>query len=197
MVEEIQTQEQPQRVQLYIEPSQEGWDKHYVLNLGCGKFAKISNGINVDIDPACEPDLVWDLNQLPLPFEDNKFDRVNLIHIFEHLGDPWLIKKPYVKWFFEFWNEIWRVLKPGGLVQFIAPNINNEQTWGDPGHCRAITPQTLCFLSKKIYQMNVDMTSPMTQYDIQCDFEFLVVPHLSLNNLFIAATLRAIKDGIA
>lgn len=177
------------------DPSQVGWDTHYVLNLGCGIKCKVKKGINLDVNPKVEPDVVHDLNKLPLPFEDNTFDRCIMSHIFEHLGDPWSIKKPYVQWFFEFWAEIWRVLKPGGLIQFTSPNINNTLTWGDPGHTRAITLQTLSFLSKDTYELNANMdASPMTQYGIEFDFDFLQPAHLSVDKLFICAIMRAIKE---
>lgn len=178
-------------------PQQMNWEDHYVLNLGCGRKAKMNKGVNVDIDPACSPDLVWDLNKLPLPFEDNTFERCIISHVFEHLGDPWAIKMPYVEWFFKFWKEIWRVLKPYGIVQFVAPNVNNEMTWGDPGHVHAVTPQTLYFLNKSVYEENKKITySAMTQYGIDFSFDFeLGAPVLSVDKSFVIGVLRAVKPA--
>jgi len=60
-----------------------------VLDLGCGDQQMIQslNGIHttVDIWDKFNPDLIWDLNKLPLPFADNSFDIILLIDTIEHL----------------------------------------------------------------------------------------------------------------
>jgi ubiquinone/menaquinone biosynthesis C-methylase UbiE len=50
----------------------------------------------------------------PLVFEDNEFDCVIIVDIIEHLFDD-----------IGFINELYRVLKPGGLLIFNAPNIKS------------------------------------------------------------------------
>ena len=47
------------------------------LNLGCG-FDKREGFINADHYPACEPDVLMDIEQVPWPFEDNQFEYVLL-----------------------------------------------------------------------------------------------------------------------
>ena len=82
-----------------------------VLNLGCG-FAKFKspNVTNVDAFDICKPDLVHDLNVMPLPFEDNSFDLILANHIFEHLPKWW-----------DCFNECARVLKPCGRLEVYVP----------------------------------------------------------------------------
>jgi|GEM_PF-1906114 len=38
------------------------------LNIGCG-FNKIDGYVNVDAFPDCSPDVLWDLETTPWPFE--------------------------------------------------------------------------------------------------------------------------------
>jgi SAM-dependent methyltransferase len=56
------------------------------LNLGCGT-GKIEGFVNIDIDPALEPDKVFDIrNELPL--EDNSAELVVMYHTIEHIHKP-------------------------------------------------------------------------------------------------------------
>ena len=41
--------------------------------------------INVDWKASTDPDVVYDLNKLPYPFEDNTFELIEAFHVLEHL----------------------------------------------------------------------------------------------------------------
>jgi SAM-dependent methyltransferase len=43
--------------------------------------------VTLDIDPQHHPDVVHDLNVVPLPFKDNEFQKIIAHHVLEHLGD--------------------------------------------------------------------------------------------------------------
>jgi cyclopropane fatty-acyl-phospholipid synthase-like methyltransferase len=111
----------------------------------------------LDIDPDCKPDVLWDLNVRPLPFEDNTFDEIHAYEVLEHLG-----KQGDYKGFFEEFGEYWRILKPGGYLIASTP-VTEMHRWGDPGHTRHINESTLSFLSQKIYNTGVGKTA-MTDY---------------------------------
>ncbi len=57
---------------------------------------------------------VVDLNREPLPFPENHFGLVTCIETIEHLENYWMVIR-----------EIYRVLRPGGVVVFSTPNILN------------------------------------------------------------------------
>jgi SAM-dependent methyltransferase len=63
------------------------FNKGKVLNVGCGKL-KIKNAVNLDNNPKVNPDILWDLNNLPLPFKDQEFYNAINFDIIEHVPNP-------------------------------------------------------------------------------------------------------------
>lgn len=94
------------------------------LNLGCG-FNKLPNMVNVDAYDVCSPDVVWDLNKFPYPWEDNSVDGIVAYHIFEHLIDWW-----------PAFLECTRILKPGGTLEIRVPDESSATalTYRDHHH---------------------------------------------------------------
>lgn len=82
------------------------------LNLGCG-HNKIPGCLNVDCDPALNPDKVVDVRET-LPFENASFDQVLLFHTIEHLES---LYHPHIL------SEIHRVLIPGGRFYISYPEF--------------------------------------------------------------------------
>ena len=63
--------------------------------------------ITLDINGDHKPDIIWDLNDRPLPFNDNEFDEIHFYEVIEHLGSQGDYKN-----FFKEFEEYWRILKP-------------------------------------------------------------------------------------
>ena len=101
--------------------------KPVILNLGCG-FRKYEGGINVDGFSACKPDVLWDLNKFPYPWEDNSIDRIYAYHVFEHLEN----------WWGTFW-ECSRILKLGGELEMRVPDITSDSATAYRDHLHVIT----------------------------------------------------------
>ena len=138
------------------------------LMLGCGHLRKkrlkqpddpqeFKNLITLDINERVNPDVVHDLNVTPWPFQDEEFDEIHAYEVLEHFG-----KQGDYTSFFEHFNEIYRILKPGGFFYASTPLWHNMWAWSDPGHTRIISEGTLMFLDRD----NYDDTgaSPMTDY---------------------------------
>lgn len=83
------------------------------LNIGCGSN-KIAGYINIDTEESCEPDLVHDLMEKPLPFEDGSVDEILFFHCIEH------IRKCLHE---QVLNEFRRVLVPGGKLYISYPTF--------------------------------------------------------------------------
>lgn len=114
--------------------------------------------ITLDIDEACNPTVVHNLNILPLPFDDDMFDEIHVYEVLEHTGQQgdW-------RFFFNQFYEFWRILKPGGWLIGSCPMWDSKWAWGDPGHTRIISPESLIFLNQKEYEKQVGVTA-MTDY---------------------------------
>jgi len=94
------------------------------LNLGCG-LDFFPNCINHDLTKFDERvDIAHDLNIMPWPWEDETFDEVIAKSVLEHLI-PDLVQSL---------DEIWRILKPGGLVTLKLPHWRADVSWWDPTH---------------------------------------------------------------
>ena len=114
--------------------------------------------ITLDIDPSTNPDVTHDLNNLPLPFDDDMFDEIHAYEVLEHTGTQgdWIF-------FFNQFYEFWRILKPGGYLIGTCPMWDCAWAWGDPGHRRIISAESLIFLSQDEYERQVGK-NPMTDY---------------------------------
>lgn len=144
--------------------------KGYELLIGCGNARKKMLSIDgkkdtgwkdlktLDMDPRCNPDVLWDLNNLPLPFVDESFHEIHAYEVLEHIG-----KQGDWRAFFDQFTEFHRILKPDGHFFATVPMWDCEWAWGDPGHTRVITPGTLTFLQQSAYESDVGRTA-MTDY---------------------------------
>ncbi len=87
-----------------------------VLNVGCGTAVyKTPNVTNIDLLPHEGINLVWDLSKMPLPLESNSFDFIIANHVLEHIPN----------WFVLF-EELCRVLKPGGMIEVWVPPVSSD-----------------------------------------------------------------------
>jgi SAM-dependent methyltransferase len=121
------------------------------LDLGCGPSPK--NTYNCDelygIDMrsgASEGSkiLIANLAFEPIPFPDNYFDSVSAYDFFEHIPRVSIdygsrcSRFPFI----ELMNEIWRVLKPSGLLYSMTPAFPGEKAFRDPTHVNIISSKT-------------------------------------------------------
>jgi len=112
----------------------------------------------LDMDASCNPDVVWDLDVLPLPFEDETFEEIHAYEVLEHTG-----RQGDWKFFFEQFAEFHRILKPMGRFYATMPIWDGEWAWGDPGHVRVFSKGTLQFLRQAAYVRDIGKTM-MTDY---------------------------------
>ena len=112
-------------------------------------------------DPHCNPDVVCTLGLEALPFPDDAFDAAIAIHVLEHIGR---VGKTW-GWFY-FWEELYRVLKPGSPLHFEAPLWNSVWAWADPTHVRPLSPEAFAFFDQDNYRRD----SAMSPYRIHCDY---------------------------
>lgn len=166
------------------------------LLLGCGHRPIKEMGVKeplawenlttVDCRANCSPDVVWDLDKHPLPFEDNEFDEIHAYHVLEHLG----VMGDYVGFFNEF-SDYHRILKKDGLLFGKVPANDLGLLFGEPSHKRVIVKENFNFLSQKAYKDQLGKTRLADYRDIyKADFDLICVEE---NDKELAFVLRAIK----
>jgi SAM-dependent methyltransferase len=93
-----------------------------ILNLGCG-LKHVPDGVNLDVTPATNPDVVHDLNVRPWPFESGTFEEVRANDVIEHLDD-----------IVATMEEIHRVCSPGAVVRITVPHFSCSNAFTDITH---------------------------------------------------------------
>jgi hypothetical protein len=109
------------------------------LNLGSGQHP-IDGWVNVD--KFGSPDVRWDLEQFPWPWETGSVDAVKLTHVLEHLG-----KSADV--YFRILQELYRVCKHGAEIEIVVPHPRHDDFLADPTHVRAFTADCFELFSQK------------------------------------------------
>jgi len=91
--------------------------------VGCGN-AKAPGHIGLDRHPFPGVDVVRDIRR-GLPFNDSTFDGLRAHHVFEHFaGDDLLFLV----------NEVWRVVRAGGILEITVPDATSPNRYRDPTH---------------------------------------------------------------
>lgn len=109
------------------------------LNLGCGT-KRLDGYINVD--KFGNPDLRFDLETFPYPWENNSVAEIEMHHVLEHLGQQ---TEVYLK----IIQELYRICKPEAKVHITVPHHRSDRFFHDPTHVRPITPLGLSMFSKQ------------------------------------------------
>lgn len=96
------------------------------LDVGCGDN-KQQGCVGMDQRKLEGVDVVHDCEKLPWPFEDDTFNRVFMVHMMEHIK-PWLV--------IDIMNEMWRIMKPDGVLMMVMPYPGSAGHWQDPTHIK-------------------------------------------------------------
>ena len=140
------------------------------LDIGCGKN-KQPGYFGVDAIAFEGVDLVTDMRQ-PWPWEDGTVDDVHCSHFLEHLTGAERV---------HFFNELYRVLKPGAQARIITPHWSHERAYGDPTHqWPPVCGWTYFYLHKGWREVN----APHTGYT--CDFEYVLAGAHDPNDTWVA-----------
>ena len=144
------------------------------LNLGCGK--NIRDGcINLDLTKHSDGvDIVHDLNVIPYPFDDNTFDEIFALSVFEHLR-PTLI---------ETMNECWRIMKVKGIIHIKYPLDGSPTIADDPTHIYRWSVRTLDYLDPD--------TEYGREYGFYTPYKWQILERTTHKNLSVHAKLAKI-----
>ena len=113
----------------------EGQEDIMKLNLGCGRSKK-PGYINLDSCLAIGPDILWDLNNFPYPFEDNTFSEILAYAVLEHLDNTVKVME-----------ELHRISKPKARLKITVPYWASYGFATDPTHKSMFTEATFDFFT--------------------------------------------------
>ncbi len=159
---------------------------HLLIGCGTNKLKKVHGGpinpaweglVTLDMDASVNPDVVWDLETIPYPFEDNQFSEVHAYEVLEHLG-----RQGDWRFFFKQFGELYRIIKPGGYLVGTVPQWDSPWAWGDPGHKRVLTRGSFIFLDREEYEQ-IGNTA-MTDYRPWLECDFRLVGHSNKSEMF-------------
>lgn len=145
------------------------------LSLACGD--RVPEGFKgVDIAKTNSATYVQDLLKFPWKqFADNSVDEIECSHFVEHIPHGNGYNDP----FFEFFDEIYRILKPAefdpanpniatkGFAVISGPYYSSMRAWQDPTHNRALSEASFLYLNKQWRKDNL-----LDHYPVECDFDF-------------------------
>jgi SAM-dependent methyltransferase len=118
-----------------------------LLDLGCGpsirNFYNAEETFGVDIVDFNDKNIrVADLVIQKIPFEDNMFDYVTAFDFVEHIPRLIYMDGKRFQPFITLMNEIYRVLKPGGIFRAETPAVPSYEAFVDPTHVNYIAEWT-------------------------------------------------------
>ena len=134
------------------------------LDLACGQHKQ--KGYK-GIDIAGDADIVHDLFKVPWPIKSGVVEAVFCSHFLEHIPHDIGIGKDG---FFAFMDEVYRILKPGGIARFMHPYVWNDRAFWDPTHVRFIHEANYNYLNKEWRT-----SQGLDHYDVDCDFEIVTI----------------------
>lgn len=129
------------------------------LDFGCGTRCKEGfEGVDLYAPDAMHK---LDLFSFPFPWDDNSVEEINCQHFVEHIPSK-------IRW--QFFDECYRILKPGGKMYILVPNWKSERSYGDMMHeWPPVTSMTFWYLNKAWRDANNLNYGP---YDIKSNFDF-------------------------
>ncbi len=133
------------------------------IDLGCGD-RKMEGFIGVDSEKTPSVDIQANILQFPWTFaKDNSVDELYTSHFVEHIPMIYwnkgnkltVLPEPGSREMFEkFFEECYRILKPGGTMTVICPYYSSIRCWQDPTHRRAISEASFLYLNKEWREVN-------------------------------------------
>lgn len=112
------------------------------LNVGCGSNP-LEGFINLDGPWQPHADVHFNLEECGdklLPFRDDVFDELMMIHTVEH-----------IKNLLPLMQELWRVAKPNAILGIRCPHGASDDADEDPTHVRRIFPRTFATFGQPYY----------------------------------------------
>jgi hypothetical protein len=168
----------------YIEGCALAWARRsglLCLDLGAA-HAKQLGYLGVDQHEGPSVDIVAQLPE-PLPIPDNSVGVIRAVDFLEHVADK-----------IALWNELYRVLAPGGLLLSMTPSSDGRGAFQDPTHVAFYNENSFWYVTEAAYAAYVP--------EQHCRFQVSKVQtafptdwHQAHDIPYVTANLICLKDG--
>ena len=150
------------------------------IDLGCGTH-KAEDFIGVDVVAADGVDVIANLNGY-FPFPDNSVDFLKAHDIIEHLPDR-----------IHTMNEIWRILKPDGIVDISVPSTDGRGAFQDPTHVSFWNINSFMYYCQEFPPY---LAGCQSHYGFKGEFSIVNIEEIHSPNqvIHVHAVLKAIKS---
>lgn len=150
------------------------------LDIGCGQHPREGfEGADLYAPGALHK---IDFFKFPWPFADDTFDELYCSHFVEHIPAREVEPRDLAPgglafgyegcdMFFAFFDECYRILKPGGIMKVIVPFGRSARGFQDPTHRRFLMAETFGYLSREWRKVN-----GLDHYRVECHFASDIVP---------------------
>lgn len=158
------------------------------LDLACGNN-KQEGFTGVDItQKGTQADIQHDLLSYPWPFEDKSVSEVFNSHYLEHIPHGNGYEDP----FWDFFNELYRIMKPKATATFVTPYYASMRAFQDPTHMRMITEVTYLYLDQKWRKLN-----KLEHYPIKAKFRIEKIDHATDPSIVSGKSNEALQQMVA
>jgi len=120
---------------------------------------KYVNIDQLDLGQDCIIDL--DKKKLKLPFKDDTFDAVLIVHVLEHIQN-----------IIPLMEELWRVTKPESKCYIQCPYWTDKWAVGDIDHKRMINEYTFIWFDQNCYKNNRLRNTQASPCRVKCDWRY-------------------------
>jgi len=150
------------------------------LDIACGQRKR--DGFK-GIDISGDADIVHDLNETPWPIRTNSVREIVCAHYAEHIPH-WRPGWEKDGWWL-FFDEVFRILAPGGTAEFIHPYVMHQRAFWDPTHVRFIHEVTWYYLDAQWRE-----AQQLDHYETEVDFEIVTVDAMGLSDEFMSRNME-------
>lgn len=124
----------------------------------------------------------FELGQRGWPFADSSVDEANCSHTLEHLTN---FQNRWER--VNFFNELYRVLRPGAKCAIVLPHWASNRYYGDPTHCEPFSEMGFYYLNREWRMQNAphtDIKHNPNGYDcdLDCTWSYGMHPTLLVRN---------------